>query len=935
MQSSPRRVFLGRRLPPLESAAAWLAAEHGADLSGSIVALPGARAGRGLAERLARELGAAWVPPRIVTEGGLTDLLLLGEQRTAGRLVRTLAWERALRETPSPSLARLIARAPREHDAASWARLAEEVRRLFGELAADGLDFRAVTERAPLDGSPGEAARWGALADVQRRMAAELARAELVDPHLARLEALERGAVHSERDIILIGIAQAGELLRRTLEHIPTRVTALVFAPEDEADAFDAFGRLVVEKWAARDVPLPLEQWKVVQGPEDQARETLRVLANWGEQYAPEDISIGVAGAEVVPYLARRLADAGLEGRDAAGTPLERTAPVRLLGAVADFLDGRRFESLAALCRHPDVERVLCRAPRLQSLDVAEVLDAYLERHLPGATDDERAPHGRDFDDVLDAVHALLGELAAHGPRALPDWSGPVRALLETVHGADELDADGADRSRVAALRAIGDALGELEDCPAGLAPDVDAAQALRRITRLLHGQSVAPPQPRSGARSIELLGWLELPFDDASALVVTGFEEGRIPESVHGDAWLPNGLRKRLSVQDNDVRLARDVYAATLLLASRKDIVFISGRRSVAGDPLRPSRLAFHAPLEEIPARVRHAFDVAPTRRAEAPAANDGAARQLPARVGAALPERYSVTSFKTWLASPYLFYLNHVLEVRTVHHDGHELDPMGFGILAHDALEVLHRDDTLRCTADERRIADALESELRRIALGRFGARPLPAVELQVDQLAWRLRQFARHQAQRAEEGWRIAHSEWKPAHAVMFEVDGAQVELRGRIDRIDVHEDGRWALIDYKTGEKVLSKAVDLTHRGRDGTWHDLQLPLYVTLARELGRSGMPELGYAALGRDEANIGFDFVTDWDEVVLEEAREVAREVVRNVRRGEFFEVGRARSYEPVMVALLGQGLLAASADTADAGAETTNGDDDEETSA
>lgn len=914
MSGSPRRVFLGRERPPLEAAAAWLAAERGPDLGGLLVALPGARAGRRLAELLARALGPSWVPPRFLTDGRLTDELLLSGEPIAGRLVRTVVWERALRSLPAPALERLVARPPADSDAGAWALLAEEVRSLFGELAADGLDFHRAAAAAPREGGAGEAARWAVLAEVQETMEGELANAGLCDPHLARLAALERGAVPGEREVVLIGVVQASELLRRALEPIAERVTALVPAPPGEANDFDPFGLLIVERWAARDVPLDLGRWKVVQGPEDQAHAASDLLAEWSGRFTADQITLGICDPEVVPYLTRCLADAGIETRDAAGTPIERSPPLRLLAAAEQYLRTDGFAEFAALCRHPDLEDALRRELAADAPEAAEVLDRYLVDHLP-ASADGRGPEGQgptrgELVGLHGAVLRSLGELAAPGSRPLPEWAGPVRAFLEGVYGAGELDAEGADRTLAACLDALGEGLAELEGCPASLAPRLDAAQALERLTALLRARSLPPPPARAGVPTIELLGWLELALDDAPVLVVTGFEEGRVPESVHGDAWLPDGLRQRLSLRDNEARLARDVYVACLLLASRSEVRFLSGRRSVAGDPLLPSRLAFHAPADHIPERVRHALGSSTTRRALAAPAPPAQDRALPRRAGATLPERFGVTSFRTYLESPYLFYLQHVLGVRTFDHDGRELDPAGFGDLAHQVLEILHRDPALRASPDERRLAAALDAELRRLSLARFGPRPLPAVALQVEQLAWRLRLFAERQATRAREGWRIAHAEWTPAEAHL-DVDGGRVELRGRIDRIDAHADGRWALLDYKTGDSALKPGAAKAHRGRGGAWRDLQLPLYALLARELVGDGAVELGYAGLGRDEANIGFDLVSGWDEEVLESAYAAAREVVRRVRRGELFELGRGRPREPVLAALCGQGLL------------------------
>lgn len=919
VQSSPHRVFLGRDRTPLEAAAEWLARERGPDLGGLVVALPGARAGRRLTERLARLLGPAWTPPRVVTDGGLSDELLLRGVRTAGRLVRTLAWERALRALPRAALRRVAARPPETDDATGWTRLAEEVRRLFGEIAGDGLDFSAVGRALPADAGPGESARWEALDLAQQQMAAELARAGLVDPHLARLGALERGEIDDQREVVLVGVAQTGELLRRTLALLGGRVTALILAPPSEADDFDALGRIDVKAWAARDVPLALERWRIAQGPEEQAREALRSAAGWSGRFCAEEISIGIADPEVTPYLSRRLADAGIDARDAAGTPLERTPPARLLAAIAAFLRTRSFRDFASLCRHPDLEAALEPGDAEDRFDPIELLDRFQTYNLPSRIDGTWPDDTRTMEPRLASLHGslveCLGELAREQPRPLPEWTGAVRALLERTYGGRELDPAGADRALIAALRGLGEALAEIEECPRELAPAVPAWQALERVGRSIVGRAIPPPPGRPGHPTVELLGWLELPLDDAPALILTGFQEDRIPESVHGDAWLPNGLRRRLGLLDNEVRLARDVFAATVILETRDEVVFVSGRRSVAGDPLRPSRLAFHAPEGEIPARVRHALDAVPAPRG-APSRPEGSSRRpLPRRPSASTPQRFSVTSFRTYLESPYRFYLEHVLGVETFDHDGRELDPRGFGSLAHDTLEVLFRDQALRASSDAQPIALALEAELRRLARQRLGAAPSAAVELQLDQLAWRLRQFAVHQAARAREGWTIAVAEWKPMRPSLLEVDGSAVELSGRIDRIDLHRDGRWALLDYKTSEQAKDQGARKAHRARDGTWRDLQLPLYAYLARdlaaELGATGPPQLGYAALGRDEANVRFDLIGDWDEDVLASALEAAREVVRAVRRGEFFDVARARPYEPVLAALCGQGLL------------------------
>jgi hypothetical protein len=69
----------------------------------------------------------------------------------------------------------------------------------------------------------------------------------------------------------------------------------------------------------------------------------------------------------------------------------------------------------------------------------------------------------------------------------------------------------------------------------------------------------------------------------------------------------------------------------------------------------------------------------------------------------------------------------------------------------------------------------------------------------------------------------------------------------------------------------------------------------------------------LGFFHLGKDEEHIGLKLVETWSESTYVDALLCATDVVRRVRRGEFFELGRAKPFEDdwIFRALVGKDLL------------------------
>jgi RecB family exonuclease len=893
------RVFLGWNRPALVAAVEYLEGRADRagrlDLAGVVVAVPGRRAGRRLLELLvqrADERGGSLVPPEIVTVGQLPELLYLNRRPLADELVQQLAWIEALKRTDPARLGPLGLALPAEGDFAARLALAELLGRLHRELAAEDLGFEDV---AGLGGPAGEfldARRWQVLAEIQARYLEVLDEAGVWDKQTARRVAIRQGEARTGAEIVLLGTADLNRVQRMFLDRVSDRVTVLVAAPEELAGRFDEHGCVRPEAWENAEIDLAEGQIEIADGPADQAIAVLRRLASWDGRYCGEEITIGVPDAAIVPQLLQHLEQSEVPARYTAGTPVVRSGPCRLLACVADYLEGRRLAAFAALVRHPALHDWL--AARAIRGDWLSELDDYYGRHLTHAVDGTwlgRPERSRLIRQVHRAVEELVGPFGAV-KRGLDEWGDALVGLLVSVFGAGRLDrAAEPDRTVLAACKLVREVLEGHRDVPRPLLPMLTGPELLRLVLRQLDAQEVPPPQRRG---AVELAGWLELPLDDAPAMIVTGFNEGIVPGSLGGDLFLPNALRLRLAIEhNNDRRYARDAYALSVLAASRKDLKLIVGRRTSEGDPLAPSRLLFACGPEKAARRALALFRPAPARPAAPffgglrPAAG-GSRFAVPPPEPLPEPVRsMGVTEFRDYLACPYRYYLRHRLGLQSRRDSGDELDAASFGSLAHDVLERFGRSDLAEATAPDLILAQ-LHALLDQLVLARHGSDPLPAICVQVEQLRRRLAALARWQAGWAGQGWRIVHVEDSAAALeAPLVVDGRTMQLRGRIDRIDLNRrSGRLVIFDYKTADNP--RDPDRTHR-QAGQWVDLQLPLYRHLAARLDISGPIGLGYIVLPKDTARTG-ELLAEWTEEQLAEADGVAQGVIRDVWAERFW---------------------------------------------
>ena len=760
------------------------------DLRTVLCVLPGSRAGRLLLVELMRTCaarGLRLLPPRVLTPGAMVDEVLAkagAADAIASDHESHLAWMHGLRSANREDLRALLPEPPADDDWPAWSALAATLQSLHETLAGDLCDFAAAGEAAANMSMPGEGERWAAVAAVHEQQRAVLARAGLVDHHDARHKALEyarlaaaRGAAPS-RSIALIGAADLNAIQKAVLRLPAMNVIAFVHAPQAEAECFDDLGAVQVDAWTTRRLDIDDAQIRVAERPTNQVQEALRFLADLNGQLAPSQITIGLGDAALLGDLAVASAWADVAIHDPAGTSLRRSAPWRMLDAAADWLEEPRFEHLATLLRHVDVERwvsatVHLPAPdepapeadeaasesevRLGHVQWLTLLDDYFAEHLQGRlTGDwlgKPATRAR-LRAVYAAVQSMLAPMNvdARTQRPLQAWCQPLLDVLANVYA---LDADPASKAQgswkppaadvrsIDAVLAMRNALLEVAAAAPGLQPSVNACTALRLL--LDHVADIAI-RPERETGSIEALGWLELHLDPAPALAILGFNDGIVPDAVTGHAFLPDSLRTALGLVNNARRYARDAYLLQAIVRSRPNLQLIVGRHSAQGDPLLPSRLLLACEDRTLVRRVR---DFAEDRSAAVkappfglPGPNDSAPSSfvIPTLPPLPAPTSMRVTEFSSFLRCPYRYALERLLGLQAYDDAAAELDPMSFGNLAHHTLATLRDDAATAASAEAEVIFLYLRDQLREHVRSTFGTQPLPALRLQVARLEQR---------------------------------------------------------------------------------------------------------------------------------------------------------------------------------------------------
>jgi ATP-dependent helicase/nuclease subunit B len=499
------------------------------------------------------------------------------------------------------------------------------------------------------------------------------------------------------------------------------------------------------------------------------ARRVLAALARWR---VPVDDSGGDSLADTpAGVFARLVAQAALQGLD----------PVTVLALLKHPMAGFEPSAVAAL------ERAVLRGPRPKAgtAGLGQALDNFRRsRTALHPSDPRKALTERALGAAAGVVASLTEAL-----RPLENLSPqPLAFAAMAARHAEAIAALGGLTDELVAAFDEMVASGGVDLKPADYPEVFETAIADRQVRR-----------PEANVR-VRIFGTVDARLVTVDRMVLGGLVEGIWPPQARTDPWLNRPMRHQLGLDLPERRLGLAAHDFAQALGAPE--VMLTRATKLGGTPTVASRLVQRLAAVGGEARwqgalARGARYVELARKLDAPTQPPRAVtRPEPTPPRAARPTSLSVTEIELWLRDPYSIYARHVLGLRP-------LDAVDTPPGARDRGTVVHGAIGEFTAQFKDKLPDDIVAELLRL-----GERHFSSLEDFPDARAFwwprfqRIaRWFADFETRRRSE---ILKLDAEIHGTLEIPIKDRLFTLRSRADRIEHRADGRYAILDYKTGQ-----------------------------------------------------------------------------------------------------------------------------------
>jgi RecB family exonuclease/superfamily I DNA/RNA helicase len=373
-----------------------------------------------------------------------------------------------------------------------------------------------------------------------------------------------------------------------------------------------------------------------------------------------------------------------------------------------------------------------------------------------------------------------------------------------------------------------------------------------------MHARYQVPPDDEGG---VQILGMEESVGHAWREIYLGGLMDGAFPRRLPQNIFLPEATLEALGVRTlENARLAAAGHFYRLLLSAPR--VTLTWPENVGDKPIVPSPfLAELTPLRiagvlkeasnvqfsltvedsqsipELAKALSVAGDISGLEKALKSGIEGmaGIARGLdykpsetPGSLATGERAEFSVTELDDYLKCPYAYYVKHLLRISPLEEVSEDISALDRGSKAHAVLRRFYEEWKEPVTAENR---DKARGLLAALADREFSAeadtfRNRREKDLFVTVMAER---FLDAEEAFWMQGFRPAYLEQKIGSFKLALTDGTEAEVHGKIDRIDVDENGNFIIVDYKTGDYPESK------KGIEQ--RIFQLPIYAMMAQRV--------------------------------------------------------------------------------------------------
>ena len=504
-----------------------------------------------------------------------------------------------------------------------------------------------------------------------------------------------------------------------------------------------------------------------------------------------------VLGRMVIGELSRW----GIELEDSAGILLAETPPAHFLRLILEaWVSGFAPRPLMAMLQH---QLAASGSDRAGFRENVRRLDKRLRGPRPAGGLAGLAKHLKSQDKseslvkfVEKAVAAPMKPLEALKPDAPRSLAECLEALSTCAEAMGALPDEplavwqGQAGTRVARF------LVQAKKAAEAIGTRIEPSELPAVLSAMMQRETIYPD--RISHPRLSVLGQVEARMHSADLVILGGMNEGTSPPQPKRDPWMSNGMRVDFGLPPVNWRVGLAAHDTYMEMARAQ--VLITRAQRQEGAPTEPSRW------------VRRLTTILRIAKVDLPEASEylrlAAARNrvegemvrlpppAPTLDSKARPRNFSATEMDTLLKDPYAIYARKVLKLRA-------LDPLDQAPGAAERGSFVH--DVLRAFTERFPKPPLPEDALDQLLdLGRREFGKLPENPW-ADALWWPqfeavARWFIDNEHRRAGE-MRESHAEIRGE----MEIDGltGPYTLSARADRIDMLDDGRIRIIDYKTG------------------------------------------------------------------------------------------------------------------------------------